>query len=166
MQQLVNSPYFTLYEVNPGIFAALSKPGKGSMANAGVIDLGDSLLVFDTMTTPKAASVLKEHIEAITGKRVRYVVNSHFHGDHTFGNQVFGEATILSTELTRQWHLEKNNIVDVEEERHSMIEYLDGLKERMKHEVHDMNLISLKKQYGDIEQVLLIGAELMVINEV
>jgi glyoxylase-like metal-dependent hydrolase (beta-lactamase superfamily II) len=67
------------------------------MGNAGIVDLGGVALVFDTMLTQAAARDLCAAAEQLTGQRVRYVVNSHHHADHTIGNQVFDDATIIGT---------------------------------------------------------------------
>ncbi|MGD8191277.1 MBL fold metallo-hydrolase [Brevibacillus ginsengisoli] len=161
-KQVIETPYFTLEEVSNAVYAAIAKPGKGAMGNAGFVDVGEGLLVFDTFTTPQAARSLRVMAEELTGKQVKYVVNSHYHGDHTFGNQVFPEATIISTELTRIWHAEKNIISNLEDEKKSMEDYLDNLKSRIQDEENDVARFSLQKQYGDIEQVYFSLDELQI----
>lgn len=59
-------------------------------------------LVFDTCLTPQAGRDLHDFAEAVTGRAPALVVNSHYHNDHTWGNQAFPEAHILSSEITRQ----------------------------------------------------------------
>jgi glyoxylase-like metal-dependent hydrolase (beta-lactamase superfamily II) len=98
---LPTSEYFRLQQVGEGIYAAIIVPGKGAMGNAGIVDLGDRTLVFDTFLTPEPARDLRMAAERLTGRPVAYVVNSHYHADHTHGNQVFEDATILATETTR-----------------------------------------------------------------
>lgn len=95
------SPYFTLNQVGDGVFAAIVAPGAGAWGNAGIVDLGDRTLVFDTFFTPLAAQALRSAAEQLTGHTVVYVVNSHMHVDHVMGNQVFADATIIATEQTR-----------------------------------------------------------------
>ena len=46
-------------------------------------------MVIDTNTTPAGARAFIEDLKLITSKPVRYAVNSHYHYDHTDGNQVF-----------------------------------------------------------------------------
>jgi glyoxylase-like metal-dependent hydrolase (beta-lactamase superfamily II) len=58
--------------------------------------------VFDTFLTPAAARDLRAAAESLTGQPVSYVVNSHYHMDHIHGNAVFGAATIIATEKTRE----------------------------------------------------------------
>ncbi|MGH2486968.1 MAG: MBL fold metallo-hydrolase, partial [Ktedonobacterales bacterium] len=75
-------------------------PGTGALGNAGIIDLGGVTLVFDTMMTFAAARDLRAAAERLTGRAPRYVVNSHFHLDHTMGNAVFSDAVIIATSAT------------------------------------------------------------------
>jgi glyoxylase-like metal-dependent hydrolase (beta-lactamase superfamily II) len=70
--------------------------------NVAIIGNRD-VLVVDTGTTPAAARAFVEDLKAITSKPVRYVVNTHFHYDHTDGNQVYaGKADIIAHEYVRQ----------------------------------------------------------------
>ncbi|MGZ4123740.1 MAG: MBL fold metallo-hydrolase, partial [Tumebacillaceae bacterium] len=78
---LPNSEYFTLQQVADGVYAAISKEGTGSWANAGIIDLGDQTLIFDTFATPKAAEDLRKAAELLTGRSTCIVINSHDHID-------------------------------------------------------------------------------------
>ena len=96
------SQYFQLQQLAEGVYAAKIEEGQGAWANAGIIDLGDATLVFDTFLTPAAARDLKQVAEQLFGREVRYVVNSHWHLDHTMGNQVFSNAVILSTKTARE----------------------------------------------------------------
>lgn len=97
---LPTSPYFRLEQLGEGLYFAVAIPGTGSMGNAGIIDLGDETLVFDTMLTAQAARDLRAAAERLTGRAPRYVVNSHYHIDHTVGNVAFPEATIIATTPT------------------------------------------------------------------
>lgn len=100
-RNLPESRHFRLESVADGVWAAISIAGTGSTGNAAIVDLGDNTLVFDTMFTPQAAEDLRTAAENLTGRTVRYVLNSHFHSDHVQGNQVFPGADILATRRTR-----------------------------------------------------------------
>jgi glyoxylase-like metal-dependent hydrolase (beta-lactamase superfamily II) len=89
--------HFPLEQVADGAWAAIADSDLAA-GNAGLVDLGGETLVFDTSWTPAAA---RELLAAATGP-VRWVVNSHWHGDHVRGNQVFEGATIVSTRATRE----------------------------------------------------------------
>jgi glyoxylase-like metal-dependent hydrolase (beta-lactamase superfamily II) len=60
-----------------------------------VIDAGPSLIVVDTWGSPAAAKKAKARIDSAFGKPVRFVLNTHHHWDHTFGNAAFPEAVII-----------------------------------------------------------------------
>jgi cyclase len=95
------SRHFTIARVGDGAWAAIATPGAGAFGNAGIVDLGDETLIFDTMYTPQAARDLRIAAERLTGRRARYVINSHYHVDHVLGNMLFDDATIISTAETR-----------------------------------------------------------------
>ena len=59
--------------------------------NIGVVRGSDGLLVVDTRADLRQADELLDHLAAF-GQPVRWVVNSHWHFDHLFGNQRFREA--------------------------------------------------------------------------
>jgi glyoxylase-like metal-dependent hydrolase (beta-lactamase superfamily II) len=67
--------------------------------------IGDrDVLVVDTGTTPAAARAFVEDLKAITSKPVRYVVNTHFHYDHTDGNQVYEQGRYHRARLRQASH--------------------------------------------------------------
>lgn len=96
------SRHFNLEKVSEGIYAAIAKDGGGAIGNAGFIDLGDKTIVFDTFNTQQAAEDLRNIAESITNTPVSWVINSHFHGDHIRGNQVFKDCNIVSSQTTLQ----------------------------------------------------------------
>jgi cyclase len=49
----------------------------------------EGVLVVDTRQHPRAGAELLAEIRKVTDKPIRWVINSHFHGDHTFGNDAF-----------------------------------------------------------------------------
>lgn len=102
MSTLPTSEHFTLEEVAEGVYAAIAIRGKAAFSNAGIIDLGGHTVVFDTFETSFAAQDLREVAESLTDHPVTTVVISHGHNDHYFGNQVFADATIISTHKTRE----------------------------------------------------------------
>ena len=88
MVEEFSSRHFTLHEIGEGVYAVINSVGSWLHTNSGIIDLGGSSLVFDTGTAPQAAHDLKEAAVALTGNTPTYVVNSHWHDDHYWGNQV------------------------------------------------------------------------------
>jgi cyclase len=88
--------------VASGVYYATST---GSMVTGSnnVAIVGDrDVLVVDTGTSPAAARAFIEDLKAVTTKPIRYVVNTHFHYDHTDGNQVYvGKADIIAHEYVK-----------------------------------------------------------------
>jgi cyclase len=69
--------------------------------NVVIINDADVMLV-DTGTSPANARRFVEDVRTITNKPIRYVVNTHWHYDHTDGNQVFGPGVqIMATDYLR-----------------------------------------------------------------
>lgn len=73
----------------------------GSLGNSAIIDLGDLTVVVDTTNLPHSGALLRHTAEELTNKPVKYVVNTHFHGDHVNGNQEFMKSEFISTVWTR-----------------------------------------------------------------
>src|SRR5438270_8819078 len=77
--------------------------GTGGFAggNIGVSVGEDGILIVDDQFAPLADQI-KALLKGITDKPVRFVINTHFHGDHTNGNAVFGQnATIIAHDNVR-----------------------------------------------------------------
>ncbi len=99
---LPTSEHFVVEQIAAGVYAAIAREGGAAFSNAGIVDLGDRTLIFDSFETPRAAEDLQLMAEQLTGRPASYVVNSHFHPDHWFGNQVFADrATLIATPETR-----------------------------------------------------------------
>lgn len=76
--------------VAPGIHQRRYDPFDISIV---VIEGADGLLLVDTRVQPSEAEQLAADIAARFVRPVRWVVNTHAHFDHTFGNQVFGPSS-------------------------------------------------------------------------
>jgi cyclase len=102
-RQLPDSKHFRLQQLADGVYAAIHIDGGAAIGNAGIVDLGDRTLIYDTFLSPQAAEDLRIAAEALTGRPIDAVLNSHWHNDHIWGNQVFSANTdIISTEETRR----------------------------------------------------------------
>lgn len=74
----------------------------GGGSNDPIIVNDRDVLIVDDGSTPAAARALIEDLKLITDKPVRYVVNTHFHYDHTDGNSVFPpDVDIIAHEYVR-----------------------------------------------------------------
>jgi len=74
-------------KVTDGVWAAIPKPGVPVGSNGAFIVNDDDVLVVDTHYRPSYARELMGEIKKVTPLAVRYVVNTHWHNDHTQGNQ-------------------------------------------------------------------------------
>ena len=80
--------------ITDGVYGAIfSEPRMDPVESNSVIIINDdSVLVVDANRTPATARTIIAEIHKLTNKPVRYVVNSHWHDDHIFGNQSYQEA--------------------------------------------------------------------------
>lgn len=81
-----------------------STPKNSFGANAGVIIGKDYIVVVDTMVSAKEAKRFIQDIRTISNKPIRYVVNTHYHLDHVFGNSEFSKlgAVIIAQENAKK----------------------------------------------------------------
>ncbi|HKX93042.1 MAG TPA: MBL fold metallo-hydrolase [Sphingomicrobium sp.] len=102
---------FTLKQLGPGVYAAIDGPERKAGSNAGFVIGDEGVLVVDALFTPEAARALVGEIRRITPKPIRYLVNTHYHADHTGGDQVLRDAgaTIIAHKNVRGW-VRANNI--------------------------------------------------------
>lgn len=73
-------------------------------ANAGIIIGRDGIVVVDTLISAKQAQRFIKDIQAISDKPVKYVINTHYHLDHVFGNAEFVKlgAVVIAQENDAQ----------------------------------------------------------------
>lgn len=90
-------------EIADGVFAYVQPEGGWCVSNSGVVSGSERSVVVDTAATVQRAERLRAEAERIAGTRRATVVNTHMHGDHTFGNCVFApESTFVSHDNARR----------------------------------------------------------------
>src|SRR5438046_6436995 len=96
---------FQLVKVAEGVYAAIAKSGGLASGNAGFVIGDDGVLVFDTFFTPAAIEELIGEIQTLTRLPIKFAVNSHYHLDHTGGNQalVARGVPIIAHDNVMQW---------------------------------------------------------------
>jgi cyclase len=101
---------FTLNKVADGVYAAVAKTGGLATGNAGFV-IGDAgVLMVDTFLTPAAVEELIAVVAAETKQPIKYALNTHYHLDHTGGNQVLAArgVPIIAHEKLIEWQTVKN----------------------------------------------------------
>ena len=101
---------FQLIKVADGVYAAIARPGGLASGNAGLVIGDGGVLIFDTFFTPAAIEELIGEIEKQTQQPIKYAVNSHYHLDHTGGNQVLVArgVPIIAHDNVMTWQTTKN----------------------------------------------------------
>jgi cyclase len=67
-----------------------------------VVVSGDAVSVIDSCATRQRAMAIRDRISRVTLSVPRILINTHAHGDHTYGNQVFEEATVIAHHRCRE----------------------------------------------------------------
>jgi cyclase len=103
-------PFFTLHELAPGVWAAVSLPGSHAGGNTGFVVGKDAVAVIDTFQIPAAAQALLDAIRKTTPVPIRYVINTHYHLDHVAGNNLFAQAgaVVMAQQNVRAWERTEN----------------------------------------------------------
>jgi cyclase len=85
-----------------GIYSAIGTGAMNVGSNSAVIVNRDDVVIVDSHISPESARAMLRELKSISDKPVRFLVNTHFHYDHTNGNQVFGPSVdVIGHEFTR-----------------------------------------------------------------
>ncbi|HKE25020.1 MAG TPA: MBL fold metallo-hydrolase [Bryobacteraceae bacterium] len=133
--QTARANLFDIERVADGVFAALAKPAALTNCNAAIFVLSRDVLVVDAHSKPSAAAALIAQIKKeVTDRPVRYLVNSHFHWDHTQGDAAYKKTNprvqIIASETTKQLisQLQRDRL---KESLDSVPGLIDGAKGRL-----------------------------------
>jgi len=87
-----------------------------AQVTAGVVAGPQWAVVIDTLALPEETLAMRDFVEHELGVQVRYVINTHYHADHSWGNCFFPGATIVAHSLCRQL-LQERGIPSLENAR-------------------------------------------------
>lgn len=92
------------HQIAPGVYFRDAEPDKNIIANTGWVVFRDYVLVIDA-NFPWGARAILPDIRKTTDKTIKFVFDTHYHGDHAFGNSVFvdaGATIVCSEECTAE----------------------------------------------------------------
>lgn len=95
---VVQGKTYKFEKIADGIYYAT-----GGFGSNNVVVINDAdVLIVDTGTSPAAARAFVDDIRMLTDKPIRFVVNTHWHFDHTDGNSIFGpDVQIIANDYVR-----------------------------------------------------------------
>jgi cyclase len=90
-------------KIAEGIYYATASGAMQVGANSPIFVNDNEVTIIDSETSPAAGRALVQDIKSFTDKPIKYVIDSHFHYDHLFGNQIFGpDVQIIGHDHTRE----------------------------------------------------------------
>ena len=148
----MNSKYFQLEQISDGVFGAISSDLGFTVANAGIVDFGDFTLVWDSFASAVAAEDLRHAAEELTNKPVSMLVNSHFHMDHSRGNQALANCQIISSTTTRD--LMRERFERFQHEAVKFPDWLENTRQKLEQEKDATKRKILTAQVRELESEL------------
>lgn len=91
-----------VHELGNGFHLYVQLDGSWGLNNVGIHVGREAVTLIDTVMTEPRARALRRAVAELTDKPIRTVINTHHHADHTYGNFLFPEATIIGHALCRE----------------------------------------------------------------
>ena len=91
-------------QLGDGVYALLS--GLPAVDNSGFIVGERGVLVIDAHVNAAMAGQIQDAVRRVTKKPILYLVNTNYHGDHTFGNYAFPQDTLIVAHRNTAEHMQ------------------------------------------------------------
>lgn len=115
----------------PGIVALAARAEGTALSNSGLVDLGGSILLFDSSLSLRSARALGAIAGRELGGTPTVIVNSHWHLDHLLGNQLFEGSRIYATRRTIEILLERRAELQAEISPETLRKEVAELREKL-----------------------------------
>src|SRR6266446_5130186 len=106
-------------ELAPGVYGLLSS--KPPVDNSGFVVGEHGVLVIDAHINGAMAGMIQTAVRQVTNNPLLYVVNTNYHGDHTFGNSAFPQETLIVAQQKTAAIMR-----DFEREKQFLLPYVDN----------------------------------------
>jgi cyclase len=90
-----------LVEVADRVYAYLQPDGSWWINNTGFVVGDSSIICIDACSTERRTRAFRDSIATVSPAPIASLINTHHHGDHTYGNSLVGAATIVGHENCR-----------------------------------------------------------------
>src|ERR1700722_14071449 len=91
-----------LVEVADRTFAYIQPDGSWWINNTGFVVGDSSIVCIDACSTERRTRAFRETMATVSPAPISSLINTHHHGDHTYGNSFLGAATIVGHENCRE----------------------------------------------------------------
>jgi cyclase len=126
----LKTEHYAFEEISAGITFGRARPEGVALSNTGLVELGESTLLFDTSLTLHSARDILDASREFTRRPPSLTVNSHWHLDHILGNQVFADRPIFASQRTIGILLEKRADLEGELTREKLESDIQALEKQ------------------------------------
>ena len=85
-----------MVKLSDEVYAYIQAKGTMGVSNAGLIAGEKHAAIVDTLSTVSMTEAFLKEVRNVTNKSIKYLINTHCHGDHCWGNHLLPEAVSIS----------------------------------------------------------------------
>ncbi|MFP3227817.1 MAG: MBL fold metallo-hydrolase [Caldisphaera sp.] len=105
--------WYEIEKLNDKVYAIIDNDGGWFLSNTGLVDMGSYTLVIDTQYNEKRANDVLNIINDLRLPKPGLIINTHHHGDHTWGNHVINKPAIMHKEANKMVNILKENSLNI-----------------------------------------------------